>query len=148
MSTQLAQSARGAAAHVGHVVHPSRPLNRKYMQALVYLIDRIAAADRGSGPMEKEMVGFMVGLMNMQDYRSQPWFKRMTDQEACRQLDTETAKLGALAAMTLVLKADEFRQDMEHKYLDRIREMLQHDVVVVPKELESHKKLVQEYLKL
>jgi hypothetical protein len=129
---------------VGHVVHPPRPVHRKYFQAILYLADRAAAgATKESRFAGRHLVEELSELVNLKDFRLKKWYREMTESMACEQLDLGVAKRAALVLMILVLKSDN-RHD--EPLISRVRTELGADPIVVPADLGLHKKLAFEYL--
>ncbi len=70
----------------------------------------------------------------------------MTEESACRLLDIDAAKRGALVVMALVLKSDKNRLEAEHSFFRKIRKMLGAEPVSVPIDVETHKTLALKYM--
>ena len=129
-----------------NIVHPPRPLAKKYFEPILYLADRMAAADGEVVPKETKIIDSLAKAANMEKFRTSKGFRDLTQKKACELLDIEAAKRGALVILSLVLKSDLRRSDSEQEYFHRIRTLLATDAVTVPVELETHKKLALEYI--
>lgn len=133
-------------ADSSRIVHPSRPLHRKYIEPIVYLADRMSTADGKVVPKERKLVEELARAARLGDFRHEKWYRDLTDQKACGAIDLEQARQGLLVVLSLLLKADEERRESEHQYFTRIRQMVGGDPIVVPVDLEGHKRLALEYL--
>lgn len=139
MSVDIHQSDSG-------VVHPSKALPRKYVQAIVYLAQGMAQADQKLAMQERRIIDELAAACGLADFRRERWFHEMTEDSACAMLETESAKRGALVVLALLLKADNNRHNLEHAYFSRIRSKLGAEPVTVPVSLESHLALAHEYV--
>ena len=128
-----------------NIIHPPRPLAKKYFEPILYLADRMASADGEVVAKENKMMGTLAQAANMDNFRTGKGFRELTQQKACKLLDIAAAKRGALVILSLMLKSDERRNDSEQEYFHRIRTLLDTDAVTVPVDLETHKKLALEY---
>ncbi|MCH7479667.1 MAG: hypothetical protein IIA14_16395 [SAR324 cluster bacterium] len=129
-----------------NIIHPPRPLAKKYFEPILYLADRMAAADGEVVAKETKIIDSLAKAATMEKFRTNKGYRNLTQKKACELLDIEAAKRGALVILSLVLKSDLRRSDSEQEYFRRIRTLLATDAVTVPVELETHKKLALEYL--
>lgn len=129
-----------------NIIHPARPLPRKYVEPILYLADRMSASDGKVLPKERKMVEELARAAKYQDFRHEKWYLEFTDEKACQAINIESARQGLLVVLSLLLKADEARKDSEHSYFTRIRNMIGGDPITVPIELEAHKALAFEYM--
>ena len=129
-----------------NIIHPPRALAKKYFEPILYLADRMAAADGEVVPKETKIIDSLAKAANMEKFRTSKGFRDLTQKKACELLDIEAAKRGALVILSLVLKSDLRRSDSEQEYFHRSRTLLATDAVTVPVELETHKKLALEYI--
>ena len=129
-----------------NVMEPSKPLPRKYVEPILYLADRMASADKEIAPKERHIIDDLAQAANRKGFRDERWFRTLTEEAACKALDIEIAKRGALVVLALVLKADSARKPEEHQLFTRIRTKLEAPPVTVPLELDSHKKLALKYI--
>lgn len=130
-----------------NVLHPPRPLSRVTLQPILYLADRMAAADNEVRPRETRMVDLLAEAALMTGFRHQDWYKQLNEEKALARIQTEQAKLGCLVVLTLLLKADGKRRPEESVYFTRIRTALGAPPITVPVELEAHKALALEYVR-
>ena len=128
-----------------NIIHPPRPLAKKYFEAILFLADRMASADKEVVAKENKMIDSLAKAANMENFRTGKGFRELTQKKACEMLDIQAAKRGALVILALVLKADLRRSDEEQDFFSRIRTSLNTDAVTVPVDLETHKKLALEY---
>ena len=141
------QDNQGHAPQVSQIMHPPRPLHRKYYESIFYLADRMCSADGEVAPNERRLLEELSKAAGVEDFRSRQTFRHMTIDDACSKLDIDTAKNGAMVIMTLLLKADTRRRDTEQSYFSKVREKLGAPPVHVPVSLEAHKALALEYIK-
>ncbi len=127
------------------VIHPARPVSRRTAEPILYLADRMAAADQEPVPRELRIVDMVADACGLPTFRHQPWFREMTETAALQRLSTELAQRAALVTLALVLKADVKRKPSEHAYFTHIREALGAPPVTVPVDLEEHRRLVLQY---
>ena len=146
MPADESQAPESPAAPKSNVVHPARPLHRKYVEPILYLADRMAESDKELAAAERRMIDFLAEKSKQKDFRRQKWYRELSDKSACDRLDIDAAKLGALVVLTLVLKADVKKKAEEHTYFTRIRTQLGAPPIVVPADLEAHRRLALEYL--
>lgn len=146
MASEDAQGTETPQAPKSNVIHPARPLHRKYVEPILYLADRMAESDKELAAAERRMVDYLAENARVKDFRRQKWYRELNDKAACERLDIDTAKLGALVVLTLVLKSDVKKKPEEHSYFTRIRALLGAPPVVVPADLEAHRKLALEYI--
>jgi hypothetical protein len=129
-----------------NVIHPARPLHRKYVEPILYLADRMAESDKELAAAERRMIDFLAEKTKQKDFRRQKWYRDLSDKTACERLEIDAAKLGCLVVLTLVLKADVKKKPEEHGYFSKIRTQLGAPPIVVPSDIEAHKRLALEYL--
>jgi hypothetical protein len=129
-----------------NVIEPTRALAKKYVEPILYLADRMSAADKTIVVKERSIIEDMAEATNKKNFRSERGFADLTEDKACQMLDIDAAKRGALVVMALVLKADQARVDSEHEYFHKIRAKLGAEAVTVPVGLEAHKALALKYL--
>src|SRR5262245_32421124 len=146
MTPEDVQSPETPAAPKSNVIHPARPLHRKYVEPILYLADRMAESDKQLAAAERRMVDELAVNAKVKDMRRQKWYRDLNDKTACERLDIDAAKLGALVVLTLVLKSDVKKKPEEHTYFSRIRTQLGAPPIVVPVDVESHRKLALEYI--
>jgi hypothetical protein len=146
MATDESLTPEQPAAPKSSVIHPARPLHRKYVEPILYLADRMAESDKELAAAERRMVDFLADNAREKDFRRQKWYRDLSDKVACERLDIDAAKLGALVVLTLVLKSDVKKRPEEHTYFTRIRSQLGAPPIVVPVDLEAHRKLALEYI--
>ena len=146
MAMDEANSQETPAAPKSNVIHPARPLHRKYVEPILYLADRMAESDKQLAAAERRMVDLLADNAKVKDFRRQKWYRELNDKTACERLDIDAAKLGALVVLTLVLKSDIKKKPEEHGYFSRIRALIGAPPIVVPVDLESHRKLALEYI--
>ena len=145
MATDDTQAEQPAAPK-SNVIHPARPLHRKYVEPILYLADRMAESDNELAAAERRMVDFLAANAKEKDFRRQKWYRELSDKSACERLDIDAAKLGALVVLTLVLKSDIKKKPEEHSYFTRIRTQLGAPPIVVPVDIEAHRKLALQYI--
>jgi hypothetical protein len=146
MATDESTAPEQPAAPKSNVIHPARPLHRKYVEPILYLADRMAESDKELAAAERRTVDYLAENAKAKDFRRQKWYRELSDKSACERLDIDAAKLGALVVLTLVLKADVKKRPEEHTYFTRIRTLLGAPPIVVPVDLESHRKLALAYI--
>jgi hypothetical protein len=129
-----------------NIIHPARPLHRKYVQPILYLAERMSVADGQLAGSERRTIDLLAERAKIKDFRKQKWYRDLNEKEACRQLDIETARNGAMVVMTLVLKVDVKKHPGEHAFFTRIRTQLGSPHIVVPVDLDAHTKLAMEYV--
>jgi hypothetical protein len=129
-----------------HIVRPNRALHRKYLEPIFFLADKMCTADGEVAPSEHRMIEELALSVDMKAFRSTQTFRHMKVDDACKALDIDTAKNGAMVIMTLLLKADTERRDSEHKFFTTVRERLGSLEVVVPVNFEAHRRLALKYL--
>ena len=129
------------------VVHPARPLSKKYLEPIFYLAEGMAAADKHVVPKENRIIDLMAHAAGLKGFRNSKNYRGLTQQKACDQLDIEAAKRAALVIIALVLKADFNRVHSEHEYFTRIRSALNAGPIVVPVGLDAHRDLALAYLR-
>jgi len=128
------------------IVHPARPLPRKYVEPILYLADQMSAADGQVLPKERKMVEELAKAAKYKDFRHEEWYRKLNEEKACQAISIDSARQGLLVVLALLLKADDTRKDTEHTYFSKIRGLVGGDPVHVPVDLEAHKKLAMEYL--
>lgn len=136
-----------ASGEKGGIQHPHRALHRRHLEAVLYLADKMGQADGQSVPSEIKIATTLAEAGGLKGYRQQQWYRDLSEDEACRRLDLDVAKRGALVVMALVLKADVQRKPEEQGYFKHVREKLGAPPVRVPVELEAHMALALEYFK-
>ncbi|HEX7928476.1 MAG TPA: hypothetical protein VF678_12855 [bacterium] len=146
MTPDDAQAPETAAAPKSNIIHPARPLHRKYVEPILYLADRMAESDKQLAAAERRMVDELAANAKVKDMRRQKWYRDLNDKTACERLDIDAAKLGALVVLTLVLKADIKKKPDEHSYFTRIRTQLDAPPIVVPVDIDAHRKLALAYI--
>jgi hypothetical protein len=129
-----------------NVRHPARALPKRYVEAILYLADRMADADHEVAGTERRIINELALCAKIKDFRKAKWYRQMSDQAACDRLEADVAKNGAMVVMTLVLKADLKKRPEEHQYFTRIRQLLGAPPIVVPVEVEAHRALAREYM--
>jgi hypothetical protein len=80
------------------------------------------------------------------DFRHEKWYLDFTVEKACQAINIDSARVGLLVVLALLLKADAARQDTEHAFFTRVRQLVGGDPVTVPKDLEAHRQLAMEYI--
>jgi hypothetical protein len=130
-----------------HIETPAHPVPHRYLEPILYLAERMVQSDRIEPIPEKRMVDELAKAVGYENIRRQPWYRSLDDKKACEQLDLATTKKAALVVMALVLKADTNRGDPAKEFFRKMRETMGADPVVVPGDLEEHKKLALRYLK-
>ena len=128
------------------IVHPARPLPRKYVEPILYLADQMSAADGSVLPKERKLVEELAKAANFKDFRHEDWYRKFTEEKACQAISIDLARQGLLVVLALLLKADETRKEAEQAYFSKIRGLVGGDPVHVPIDLEAHKRLALEYL--
>ena len=134
------------AAAGSQVIQPARPLPKKYVEPILYLADRMSQVDKEVAVKERSVIEDLAASVNKKNFRTERWFREMTEEDACGILDIDAAKRGALVVMALVLKSDQYRLESEHAFFKKIRTMLGAEPVRVPVEVEAHKALALKYL--
>ena len=129
-----------------NIIEPTRALPKKYVEPILYLADRMSAADKNIVVKERSIIEDLAEAANKKNFRSERGFTDLTEDKACGMLDIDAAKRGALVVMALVLKADQARVASEHDYFRKIRDKLGAEPVTVPVGLEAHKALALKYL--
>lgn len=129
-----------------HILRPARPLHRKYWEPIFYLADRMCTADGEVAPNEHRVLEELASSVDMKTFRTSQTFPHLKVDAACKALDIDAAKNGAMVIMTLLLKADTKRRDSEHRFFTTVRERLGSLQVVVPVNFDAHKKLALKYL--
>lgn len=129
-----------------HIERPMKPVPRKYLEPILYLAERMSAQDRLVPSPSQRMVDQLAEAARVNDVRRQPWFREMSEDQACEQLDLATVKRGALVVLSLVFKADTNHGDTARAYFSRLRARLGMDPIAVPTELEAHRDLALRYL--
>jgi hypothetical protein len=129
-----------------HVERPAHPIPRKYVEPVMYLVERMSQQDRVVPPTGKRIADQLAEALQMKDFRRQPWMRQMNDQQACAMLDLETVKLGALVVLSLVMKADTTRGEAAKAYFSKIRQLLQMEPISIPADLEAHKAIAFAFL--
>ena len=128
------------------IIHPPRPLAKKYFEPILYLADRMASADGEVVAKENKIIDLLAKAANLENFRTGKGYRDLTQKKAYEMLNIEAAKRGALVILALVLKSDQRRSESEQEYFHRIRASLATDAVTVPVDLETHKKLALEYI--
>jgi len=128
------------------VIHPPRPLHRKYVEPILYLAERMARSDKELAAAERRVVDVLAKHAGLKDFRAKSWYRELSDVTACKRLDIDAAKRGCLVVLTLVLKADIKKKPEEHEYFTRLRMLLGAEPIIVPIDLELHKQLALEYV--
>lgn len=128
------------------VIHPARALPRKYVNAILYLADRMSEADKKVVVKERSVIEELADAVGKKAFRTERWYRDMSVEKACGQIDIQAAKRATLVVLALVLKADFARLDSEHEFFHRIRKSLEADPVTVPVAVEAHKALALQYL--
>jgi len=129
------------------IIHPARPLHKKYVEPILYLADRMSESDGKVIPKERKMVEELAKDAKVEKFRHESWYRKLTDEKACQAIDIELARQGLLVVLSLLLKADEARLDLEHTFFTKIRNLVGGDAITVPIELEAHKQLAKEYMR-
>ena len=128
-----------------NIIHPPRPLAKKYFEPILYLAELMASADKEVVAKENRTIDSLAKAAKMENFRTSKGFRDLTQKKACEMLDIEAAKRGALVILALVLKSDLRRNDAEQEFFSRIRASLNTDGVTVPVDLETHRELALEY---
>ena len=129
-----------------HAERPTHAVPRKYVEPILYLAERMSQQDRLNPPPGKRMVDQLAEALQVKDFRRQPWFRGLSDQRACEQIDLESVKRGTLVVLALVMKADTTRGDDAKGYFRKVRELLDTEPIAVPAAMEQHKDLALRYL--
>lgn len=130
---------------VSGIHHPPRPLSRRTAEPILFLADQMARADQEASPRETRMIDRLADAVGMPTFRTQPWYRDLTEAAAIEQISTDLAKRATMVVLALVLKADMKRKPSEMAYFRRIREALGADPVTVPVGLEEHMALALRY---
>ncbi len=129
------------------IVHPARPLHKKYVEPILYLADRMSESDGKVIPKERKLVEELAKEAKVTGFRHENWYRKLTDEKACQAIDIEVARQGLLVVLSLLLKADEARLDLEHTFFTKIRNLVGGDPITVPIGLEAHTQLAKEYIR-
>ena len=129
-----------------HVIQPARPVRKKYVDAILYLADRMSEADRKVVVKERSVIEDLAEAVGKEGFRYERWYREMSVEKACGLLNVEAAKRCTLVVPALVLKADFARLDSEHAFFHEIRATLGTAPVTVPVSIEAHKALALKYL--
>jgi hypothetical protein len=97
-------------------------------------------------PKERKLVDELAKAAKYKDFRHEKWYRDFDDDKACQAINIDSARQGLLVVMSLLLKADTARKDVEHAYFTKIRHLVGGDPVTVPKDMEEHRKLALEYI--
>ena len=125
---------------------PEQPLPRKYLQSILYLADRMAAADGNVVAKERRMIESLAEAAHMMDFRNDSSYRQLNDHRACSTLDLEEAKSAALVVISLVMKANAVNRGEKLEYFRKVRGMLHCDPITVPTDMHAHKELALKYL--
>jgi len=143
--TTESQQAEPSAPKSGIVV-PARKLHTKYIEPILYLADRMARSDKEVAASERHTVDALAAKAGQKGFRTKAWFRDLDDDTACQRLDIDAAKRGCLVVLTLVLKVDLKKRPEEHDYFHKLRVKLGADPIIVPVDLEEHRKLAHKYI--
>ncbi|MDH4225238.1 MAG: hypothetical protein OEW12_06290 [Deltaproteobacteria bacterium] len=127
------------------VVKPARALARKYLEPILFLGDRMAIVDGENVPKERKILDWLADGAGIKSFRHEKWYREMNEQKAIAALDIDSAKMGALVTISLVLKADFERKDAEFELFTKLRKMLKAAPIAVPIDLDEHKALAMKY---
>lgn len=125
---------------------PEQPLPRKYLQSILYLADRMAAADGEVVAKERRMIESLAEAAHMMDFRNDTTYRQLSDLRACSVLDMEEAKAAALVVISLVMKANTINRDEKLEFFRKVRGMLHCDPITVPTDMLAHKELALKYM--
>lgn len=129
-----------------HADWPQQPVPRKYVNAMLYLADRMSQHDRLQPPPGKRAVDELAEMVGAKDFRRQQWYRHMSDRQAIEALDLATVKRATLVVMSLVMKVDTNRGETARQFFTRVRESMGADPISVPSDVEEHRQLAVSYL--
>lgn len=129
-----------------HADRPQHPVPRKYVDAILYLADRMSQHDRIQPPPGKRAVDELAELLGTKDFRRQQWYRHMNDRQAIESLDLATVRRATLVVMSLVLKVDTSRGEAAKQYFTQVREAMGAEPISVPADVEEHMELAVSYL--
>jgi hypothetical protein len=138
--------ATGQSESSSKIVHPSRALPKKFIEPILFLADRMCEADGKVVPKERKLVEELAKSAGYKDFRHERWYRDFSDEKACQAINVDVARQGLLVVLSLLLKADESRKEVEHVYFTKIRTLVGGDPITVPVDFEEHKRLAIEYL--
>ena len=95
-----------------NIIHPPRPLAKKYFEPILYLADRMAAADGEVVAKENKIIDSLAKAATMEKFRTNKGYRNLTQKKACELLDIEAAKRGAshnLLALVIGKSVSHFR---------------------------------------
>ena len=131
---------------MSNVKQPQHPLREEQVLPILFLADRMAKVDGSVVREEESVIDALAEAAEMTDFREERGYRLFGEDEACKALNAELAKTGALVFMSLVLKTDCKRAQAEHEFFTKIRTKLNAEPVTVPIEIEAHKQLALRYL--
>ena len=131
---------------MSNVKRPQRPLTKEQVLPILFLADRMAHANGAVEQKEESVIDNLAAAAGIENFREQLGYPLFGENEACKALNAESAKTGALVMMSLVLKRDCHRSQPEHGYFSQIRSKLNADPITVPIEFEAHTRLARSYI--
>jgi len=130
-----------------NIITPQKPLPRRYLEPILFLGAQMIEADGKVLPKERKALDDLAEAAGMSGFRHEKWFKTMTEDSALERLEVESAKMGALVVLSLVLKADNIRAEREHSLFTRIRTKMGAEPITVPVDVAEHLALAMKYVK-
>ncbi len=122
------------------------PLARHQVEAILYLADRIAFTDLTISSTEQGTIALLAGHAGQPMFREAPWYRHLSDDAACRRLDSQEARTGALVVLRYIVRCDARVDAAECAYFTQIQERLGVDAVQIPKDLAQHQRVALSYL--
>ena len=125
---------------------PNTTCHAIYVELILYLAQEMAKKDRILPVPETRMVDLLSGEVGISQQQMKKWFHGLNDDEACKKIDMDLARNGALVVLALVLKADTNGGAEASAYFTNIRTKLGAEPITVPSGLDELKELALSYL--